>query len=163
TKKSETISMRDKSISFLDELIQSFQKSRQLKEQLNFLDQIVKNSVNETGKETELQPVASQVEEIASRNLRLNPSLALELIISRDELCAAIPSLTKGSPALSDLLREHENRLAEIVTQVASNKQKRVLAEMPQAFPTDWVTRLLAVSQTAGFRVVGEIARIFVE
>jgi transcription elongation factor GreA len=163
TKKSETISMRDKSISFLDELIQSFQKSRQLKEQLNFLDQIVKNSVNETGKETELQPVASQAEEIASRNLRLNPSLALELIISRDELCAAIPSLTKGSPALSDLLREHENRLAEIVTQVASNKQKRVLAEMPQAFPTDWVTRLLAVSQTAGFRVVGEIARIFVE
>jgi len=162
-KRTESITLRDKSVSLLDELIQSFQKSRQLREQLNFLDQIVKNLDNELGKDTDLQTVVAQIEEIAARNLRLNPSQALELVIFRDELCGRIPNLKKSSPSLSDLLKEHEHRLGEIVSQVASNKQRRVLLEFPQAFPEDWVSRLLTVLQSAGFRIVGEIARILVE
>jgi len=162
-KRTESITLRDKSVSLLDELVQSFQKSRQLREQLNFLDQIVKNLDNESGKDTDLQPVVAQIEEIASRNLRLNPSQAVELVIFRDDLCGRIPSLKKNSPSLSDLLKEHEHRLGEIVSQVASNKQRRVLVEFPQAFPEDWVSRLLTVSQNAGFRIVGEIAKLLVE
>jgi len=162
-KKAESITIRDKSVSFLDELIQSFQKSRQLKEQLNFLDQVLKNCDSEVGKESELQNVVTQIEEIAARNLRLNPSQALELIISRDELCTRIPALKKGSLSLSDLLREHEHRLREIVTLVAANKQRRVLSEFTQTFPSDWVERFLAVMQNAGFRIIGEIAKIMVE
>jgi transcription elongation factor GreA len=162
-KKTESITMRDKSVSFLDELIQSFQKARQLKVQLNALDQILKNLENETGKEPELQTVVIQIEEIAARNLRLNPSQTLELVISRDELCGRLSNLKKGSIALSDLLKEHEHKLGEVVAQVASNKQRRVLAEFPQAFPSDWVARLLAIAQNAGFRIVGEIAKILIE
>jgi transcription elongation factor GreA len=162
-KRTESITLRDKSVSLLDELVQSFQKSRQLREQLNFLDQIVKNLDNELGKDTDLQTVVAQIEEMAARNLRLNPSQALELVIFRDELCTRIPNLKKGSLSLSDLLKEHENRLGEVVSQVASNKQRRVLIELPQVFPEDWVSRLLNVLQTAGFRIVGEIARILVE
>jgi transcription elongation factor GreA len=162
-KKTEPITMRDKSVSFLDELIESFQKSRQARQQLNFLDQILKNFDNETGKEAQLQAVVTQIEEIAARNLRLNPSQAFELIIARDELCGRIPSLKKGWPALSDLLKEHEHKLGEVVAEVPSNKQRRVLAEFPQAFPTDWVARLLTITQNAGFRIVGEIAKILVE
>jgi transcription elongation factor GreA len=162
-KRTESITLRDKSVSLLDELVQSFQKSRQLREQLNFLDQIVKNLDNELGKDTDLQTVVAQIEEIAARNLRLNPTRALELVILRDELCGRIPSLKKSSLSLSDLLKEHEHRLGEIVSQVASNKQRRVLVEFPQAFPEDWVSRLLTVSQNAGFRIVGEIARLLVE
>src|SRR5260370_22270567 len=99
-KKTESITMRDKSGSFLDELIQSFQNARQLKVQLNFLDQILKNLENEIGKEPELQTVVIQIEEIAARNLRLNPSQTLELVISRDELCGRLSNLKKGSIAL---------------------------------------------------------------
>src|ERR1700730_231815 len=162
-KKTELITMRDKSVSFLDELIQSFQKARQLKVQLNFLDQILKNLENETGKEPALQTVVIQIEEIAARNLRLNPSQTIELVISRDELCGRLSNLNKGSLALSDLLKEHEHKLGEVVAQVASNKQRRVLAEFPQAFPFDWVARLLAIAQNSGFRIVGEIAKILIE
>jgi transcription elongation factor GreA len=162
-KKSESITMRDRSISFVDELVQSFQKARGLKEQLNLLDQILKNLDSEIGKDAELQTVVTQIEEIAARNLRLNPAQALELIISRDELCARIPHLKGGSLSLSDLLKEHEHRLGEIVSQVSSNKQRRVLAEFPQAFPADWVARHLAILQSAGFRIVAEIAKILVE
>jgi transcription elongation factor GreA len=162
-KRTESITLRDKSVALLDELVQSFQKARQLREQLNFLDQIVKNLDNEMGKDTDLQSVIAQIEEIATRNLRLNPSQALELVIFRDELCARIPNLKKSSLSLSDLLKEHQHKLGEIVSQLASNKQRRVLVEIPQAFPEDWVPRLLTILQNAGFRIVGEIARILVE
>jgi transcription elongation factor GreA len=162
-KKTDPITIRDKSVTILDELIQSFQKSRHSREQLNFLDQILRNLDNETGKEAQLQAVVTQIEETAARNLRLNPSQAFELVIARDELCGRTPGLKKGFPAFSDLLKEHEHKLGEIVAQLPSNKQRRVLAEFPQTFPSNWVARLLTIAQNASFRIVGEIAKIVVE
>ena len=44
-----------------------------------------------------------------------------------------------------------------------ANKQRRVLVEFPQAFPNDWISRLITILQTAGYRVIGEIAKILVE
>jgi transcription elongation GreA/GreB family factor len=162
-RKAEPITMRDGSVSFLDELITSFQKAHRLKEQLNSLDQILKNPDAFVGKEKELQPLVSQIEEIATRNQRLNPSQAIELLVSREELCAKLTELKKGAIALSDLLREHEQKLGEIISRVPANKQRRVLVEFPQAFPGDWVARLIAIVQLAGFRLIGEIAKTLVE
>jgi transcription elongation factor GreA-like protein len=162
-KKAEPITMRDGSVSFLDELITSFQKAHRLKDQLNSLDQILKNTDAFVAKEKQLQPLVSQIEEIATRNQRLNPSQAIELLVSRDELCAKLPELNKGPIALPDLLKEHEQRLGEIISHVPANKQRRVLVEFPQAFPGDWVTRLIVILQFAGFRLIGEIAKILVE
>ena len=162
-KKTEFITIRDESTSFEDEVINLFQKARKLKDQLNYLDQILKNLETFAGKESELQTVVTQVEEIATRNTRLNPSQAIELLISRDELCAKVPELTKGSIALPDLLKEHQHKLGEIIAQVPANKQRRVLAEFPLTFPADWSARLLFIFQSAGYRVIGEIARILVE
>ena len=162
-RKAEPITMRDGSVSFLDELIASFQKAHRLKDQLNSLDQILKNPDAFVGKEKELQALVSQLEEIATRNQRLNPSQAIELLVSRDELCARLPELNKGPIALPDLLKEHEQRLGEIISHVPANKQRRVLVEFPQAFPSDWVARLIGILQFAAFRLIGEIAKILVE
>ena len=153
----------DGSVSFVDELISSFQSAHRLKEQLNYLDQILKNADAFAGKEKELQELVSQSEEIATRNQRLNPSQAIELLISRDELCAKLAGLSKGAIALPDLLREHEHKLGDIISRVPANKQRRVLVEFPQAFPNDWIPRLIAILQSAGYRVIGEIAKILVE
>jgi hypothetical protein len=111
-KKTEAITIRDESTSFEDEVIGLFQKARKLKDQLNYLDQILKNLETFADKQTELQTVVAQVEEIATRNTRLNPSQAIELLISRDELCAKVPELKKGAIALPDLLREHQQTTA---------------------------------------------------
>jgi transcription elongation GreA/GreB family factor len=162
-RKTEPITMRDGSVSFVDELINSFKNAHRLKDQLNYLDQILKNVDTFAGKEQELQAVVSQSEEIATRNQRLNPSQAIELLISRDELCAKLPGLKKGAIALPDLLREHEQKLGEVVSRVPANKQRRVLVEFSQAFPNDWVSRLITVFESAGFRLIGEIAKILVE
>ncbi|MBV8378784.1 MAG: GreA/GreB family elongation factor [Verrucomicrobia bacterium] len=162
-RKTEPITIRDESTSFEDEVIGLFQKARKLKDQLNYLDQILKNLETFAGKENELQTVVAQVEEIATRNTRLNPSQAIELLISRDELCAKLPELKKGAIGLPDLLQEHQHKLGEIVSQVPANKQRRVLMEFPQTFPDDWSARLLIILQSAGYRVIAEIAKILVE
>ncbi len=162
-KKTDPITIRDESLSFDQEVINSFQKARKLKDQLNVLDQILKNLDAFAGKENELQSVVTQVEEIATRNMRLNAAQAIELLISRDELCRSVPRLTKGSISLVDLLKEHQIRLGEIIAQVPATKQRRVLAEFPEAFPNDWVTRMLSILQSGGSRLIGEIAKILVE
>src|ERR1700740_1749998 len=89
-RKSEPITMRDESMSFGDEVINSFNKARKLKDQLHALDQILKNLEIFGGKENELQPVVAQTEEIATRNTRLNRSQAIALLVSGHELCAKL-------------------------------------------------------------------------
>jgi transcription elongation factor GreA len=162
-KKTDSITSRDQSLSFVDELIQSFRAARQLKDQLNFVDQILKNADTYTGSPAELQPVVTQIEEIAARNQRLNPSQALELLISRDELCARFPELQKGTFSVASIITEHENRLGEMVAQVISSKQRRVLAEFQTAFPDNWSTRLITLLQRANFRIAGDIGKILVD
>jgi transcription elongation GreA/GreB family factor len=162
-KKSDPISARDQSLSIMDELILSFQKARQLKDQLNYVDQILKNADTFIGSPSELQPVVKQIEEIAERNQRLNPSQALELLISRDELCARFPELEKGAFSVASIIQDHENRLGEMVSQITPSKQRRVLAEFQTAFPSDWSTRLTSILQTANFRIVGDSAKILID
>jgi len=162
-KKTDPITGRDQSLSVVDELIQSFQTARQLKDQLNYLDQILKNADTFSGSQSELQPVITQIEEIAMRNQRLNPAQSFELLISRDELCTRFSKLQKSSFSIASMLKEHENRLGETVSQVTSSKQRRVLVEFQNAFPFDWLSRLIGILHVANFRIVGEIARILVD
>ncbi len=163
TKKTEPITIRDRSVSYADELVEQFQQARQLKTQVGVLEKIAKNSEVFAGEIASLQPVITQVDEIAGRNIRLNPALAIELLIVRDELLPRFPDLAAGSLSVVQLLQEHQARLPEIISQIAATKQRRVLNDYLEAFPSDWDTRLLHALPHAGSRVVGEIARIFVE
>jgi transcription elongation factor GreA len=163
TKKTEPITIRDRSLSYADELVQQFQLARQLKTQVSVLEKIAKNSEVFTGDSASLQPLVTQVDEIAARNIRLNPALAIELLIVRDELRQHFPGLASGSSSVIQLLREHQARLPEIISQIAAAKQRRVLNDYLEAFPDDWDSRLLQALPHAGSRVVGEIAKIFVE
>jgi transcription elongation GreA/GreB family factor len=163
TKKTEPIMMRDRSLSYADELVQQFQQARQLKTQVGVLEKIAKNSEVFTGDSASLQPLVTQVDEIAGRNIRLNPALAIELLIVRDELRQRFPNLPSGSSSVIQLLREHQARLPEIISQIAAAKQRRVLNDYLEAFPGDWDSRLLQALPQVSSRVVGEIAKIFVE
>ncbi len=163
-KKTEYITVRDESVSFGDELILSFQSARQLKDQINTLDQISKNADAFAGAESKLQVVIDQVEEMASRSQRLSPPQALELLVTRDEICASFPQLAKGvSITISQVLREQESHLGEVLSQIATAKQRRVLAELKGAFPNDWVSRCLTFLQGSNSRLISEIARVLVE
>ena len=163
TKKTEPVSVREQALSYSDELIEAFQKARQLKDQVTRLDQIVKNAGIFGDKTESLQAVATQAEESVSRNRRLHPAQAMELLIECDDLLKEVPSLSAGAISLTQLLQEHESKLSQIVSQVAAARQRRVLSEFLIAFPQDWDRRLLHIFQDAGYRIVAEIAKVFVE
>jgi transcription elongation factor GreA len=163
TKKTEPITMRDHSLSYAEELAQQFQQARQLKTQVAVLEKIAKNDEVFAEQVASLQQIITQVDEIAGRNIRLNPSLAIELLIVRDELLQRFPGLEPGSLSVVQMLQEHQSRLPEVISQIAAAKQRRVLNDYLEAFPDDWDTRLLQALPHASARVVGEIAKIFVE
>lgn len=163
SKKTEPISVREQALSYNDELIEGFQKARQLKDQTNRLDQIVKNAGIFQNKTEELQAVVTQAEESVTRNRRLHPAQAMELLIERDELLKEVPGLSGGAISLAQLLQEHETKLGQIVALVAAARQRRVLSEFLIAFPQDWDRRLLSLFQDGGYRVVAEIAKVFGE
>ncbi|MBV8585728.1 MAG: hypothetical protein JO308_05525, partial [Verrucomicrobia bacterium] len=162
-KKADFLVLRDRSLSFADELLQAFKGARQLKEQIAALDQLTKNSDSLAGHESELSSVIQQVEDIASRNVRLNAAQAIELVIARDELLHRFPILPAAKVPLANLLKENESRLSEIIAQIPAAKQRRVLNDYEEAFPENWDLRLIQLLLTASYRVVGEIAKILVE
>jgi transcription elongation GreA/GreB family factor len=163
SKKTEPITVREQALSYSDELIEAFQKARQLKDQVNRVDQIVKNAAIFGDKTDALQAVVTQAEESVSRNRRLHPAQAMELLIERDDLLKEVPSLSPGTITLSQLLQEHEAKMSQIVAQVAAARQRRILSEFLTAFPEDWDRRLLHIFQDATYRIVAEIAKVFVE
>jgi transcription elongation GreA/GreB family factor len=163
SKKTEPISVREQALSYSDELIEAFQKARQLKDQVNRVSQIVKNAGIFGDKTDALQTVVTQAEESISRNRRLHPAQAMELVIERDDLLKEVPTLSAGPISLAQLLQEHESKLGQIVPQVAVARQRPVLAEFITAFPQDWDQRLLHIFQDAGYRIVAEIAKVFSE
>lgn len=160
-KKSEPIAARDQTVSLQSELLQTFRNARQLKGQNAQLEQILKNLDVFTPEQ--LQPVVTQVEEIAGRNVRLNPAAAAELLLVRDEIVRKRSDVAGGEPSVAQVIREQAGRLAELLNQVSVARQRALLNEVPHAFPKDWSERLLRIMPEAGYRVVGEIARLFEE
>lgn len=164
TKKSDPIVLREKAISHTDELIAAFVAARQTKAQIAALDQILK-SVDEFKGSDELNAIVLAVEDAAQKSRRLNTAQALELILSRDEICdiTGIPR-SEGSISLGDMLREEERRLHEIFNDVPAAKQRRVLASFAGAFDEDrWVEKILSLMSKSSIRVVTESARVLLE
>src|SRR5437870_7321212 len=85
-KKTEPIQIRAEGISHADELIESFDRARQPKQQVAALEQIVKFHQQFKEPEKQLQPVIAAVENVATRNQKLHPELTFELLVSRDGL-----------------------------------------------------------------------------
>ncbi len=111
-KKSDPIVPRDQSVSLQAELLQAFSQARQPKEALGALEKVLKDLEGFTP--AQLQDLVTQAETLAGRHARLNPALAAELLLGRDELVRQRPGLTAGEPSVAGLLRDAGGRLAEL-------------------------------------------------
>src|SRR5437879_1632437 len=92
-KKTEPIQARAEGISHTDELIEAFNHARQPKQQVAALEQIVKFHPQFKEPEKQLQPVIATIENVASRNQKLHPELAFELVLGRGDLLESFPQL----------------------------------------------------------------------
>src|SRR5437899_1313485 len=133
--KTEPIQLRSDGLSHTDELIASFNKARQPKEQIAALEQVIKFHQLFKEPQKQLQPIVATIENMAVRNQKMHPELAFELIIARDDLLGRVPSLhtTHIGLTLSKLILEEEKRLISVLPKLPAAKEKRVLQALPSA------------------------------
>ena len=165
-KKSEPFESREGAVSHADEYLATFRSARRLKDQINALEQILKN-VGEFGDSaaSQLQPLIPMINETARKSQRLHTSEALSLLLSRDELIERANGLEKGAdaPQVADFLREEERQLPTLLAEVPAVKLKRVLSELPAAFGEEWPSRAITLILRGTTRLVSESARLLVE
>ena len=164
-KKTEPIQLRGEGVSHTDELIVSFSQARHPKEQIVALEQIIKFHQQFKEPEKQLQPIVATVENVATRNQKIHPELAFELVIARDDLLERVPQLntTHIGLTLSKLILDEEKRLMTILPKLPAAKEKRVLQALPAALGSRWTERALQLMQGSHGRMVAQIPRIFGE
>src|SRR6266581_1961616 len=164
-KKTEPIKLRSDGLSHTDELIASFNKARQPKEQIAALDQVIKFHQLFKEPEKQLQPIVATIENMAVRNQKMHPELAFELIIARDDLLGRVPSLhtTHIGLTLSKLILEEEKRLISVLPKLPAAKEKRVLQALPSALGPRCTERALYLMQRSHGRMVAQIPRLLSE
>jgi transcription elongation GreA/GreB family factor len=165
TKKNDPIELRSAPVSRADELLTFFNQARQPKEQAAALDQIIKLHHEFKEPEKQLQPLLDAIEETARRNQRLNPAMAFELVIGRDDLLQREPKLRSANPefSLERLIVEEEPRLAAILPKLPSSKERRVLHALPAALGERWTVRALQLMQGSNARLVSSMPKVFAE
>ena len=162
-KKTEPIQIRAEGISHADELIESFDRARQPKQQLTALEQIVKSYQQFKEPEKQLQPVITTIENVATRNQKLHPELAFELVLGRDDLLQHFAQLktTHIGLTLGKLIVDEERRLVLILPKMPAAKEKRVLQALPAALGERWSARALQLMQATHGRMVAQIPHVF--
>jgi transcription elongation GreA/GreB family factor len=162
-KKTESIQIRAAGISHADELIDAFNQARQPKQQVVALEQIVKSHQHFKEPEKQLQPVIATIENVATRNQKLHPELAVELLLGRDDLLEHFPQLktTHIGLTLGKLIADEERRLTLILPKLPAAKEKRILQALPTALGERWSARALQLMQATHGRMVAQIPHVF--
>ena len=162
-KKTEPIQIRAAGISHADELIGAFNQARQPKQQVVALEQIVKSHQHFKEPEKQLQPVIATIENVATRNQKLHPELAVELLLGRDDLLEHFPQLktTHIGLTLGKLIADEERRLTLILPKLPAAKEKRILQALPTALGDRWSARALQLMQATHGRMVAQIPHVF--
>src|SRR6059058_288994 len=165
SKKTDPIQIRGEGVSYADELLDTFNKARQPKEQIAALEQIVKSHQQFREPEKQLQPFIATIENMAVRNQKMHPELAFEFIIARDDLLGRVPQLhsTHIGLTLSKLILEEEKRLMSVLPKLPAAKEKRVLQALPSALGPRWTERALYLMQGSHGRMVAQIPRLLSE
>ncbi len=165
TKKNEPIELRAGPVDRARELLRFFAEARQAKEQSAALDQIIKQHHEFKEPEKQLQPLIGELEEAARRNQRLNPALAFELVIGRDDLLQREPKLKSTQPdlTLERLIAEEERRLDTVLAKLPSAKEKRVAQVLPAALGENWTERAWQLMQGHNARLVAQVPKLFIE
>jgi transcription elongation factor GreA len=162
-KKTEPIQIRAEGISHADELIEAFNHARQPKQQVAALEQIAKFHQQFKEPEKQLQPVIATIENVATRNQKLHPELAFELVLGRDDLLECFPQLktTHIGLTLGKLIADEERRLTSILPKLPAAKEKRILQALPAALGDRWSARALQLMQATHGRMVAQIPHVF--
>lgn len=165
SKRTEPIESRGEAVSKHTDLFGKFEKARTLKQQASVLDEVLKHLDEFKSQQEKTANLVREIEEVASKGQNLESSAALEMLMARDEICAALDGIQpgEGSLTVTQLIASQRANLAELISALPAAKQRRILPAFKDAFPEDWADRLLSLLPKSSSRLVSDIARFLIE
>lgn len=164
-KKTDPVVLRDEPVSRLDGLMEGFRGSRQLKQQIAALEQILQHIDEFENALEHLREVVEHIEDSAVKGQKLHAAEVVELLLARDEIQSRYDVLRSDqqSIGLADILQSEEKRLVELFNLLPVAKQRRVLAQFPQAYGEEWSKKMLRLLGASTARTAVEITKILEE
>jgi len=165
TKRTEYLTLRDESESPVESLVKEFEEAKNLKAKLKILDALKSEEEALKADKSFIERIATQVELVSRKSLKLQGSQTLELLCHRDELIEVVDDydLPEEGFTLVEALQEFSGELAESTSPLASVRQRRIYEAFPEAFGDDWLKKILNIFNSMGTRGVGEIAKLLEE
>jgi len=165
TKKTDPILYRSEAVSHSEQHLAAFQQARQVKDQISALEKILRSLDEIADHPAQIQPVLSDLEDSARRNLKLRTAECLTLISLRDEIVERGKNLQAGTDALTlpAILLEEQRNLTALLEEIPAAKVKRALGALQEAFGEDWSAKALTLIERGSSRLVAESARLLQE
>jgi len=163
TKKNDPFVLLESPVSPGLGLIEQFRSARHTKDQVAALDQITKALGDLAQEVEELQSLAGQIEDAASKGRNLHSAAAIEMLLARDEILARHDALKPGpeAPSVADLLLSEESRLTALFVSLPASKHRKVLEAFEKTFGERWPEKALRLAQQSGSRLAVEISKLF--
>jgi transcription elongation GreA/GreB family factor len=163
TKKTDPFILLETAVSPGRGLIDQFRGARHSKDQVAALDQITKALGDLAQEVEELQALAAQIEDAATKGRKLQSAAAVEMLIARDEILARHEALKPGvdAPTVADILLSEEARLPALFASLPASKHRKVLESFEKAFGERWEEKALKLAQISGSRLAVEVSRLF--
>ena len=162
SRRTEPLQLRETGLSPADQLVEDFDLARNLGDKADLLDEMRRNLGFFASPATDLSSVLANAAEVAMKSQRLNPAGAVDLLLARDALVAAIPGLAQpeGTATLADLVRVEVEHLAEGLRGLSSSAARKVAQVLPQAFGADWVATATGLLDRCGPKGFAEVAAV---
>jgi transcription elongation GreA/GreB family factor len=161
-KRTVPLELRDEGLTHAEALEGDFTSAKDLKTKVKAAEAVLTN-LGAFDKDVELlKSVLKGLDESGSKALRLQPAVAFELLLIRDELIARVPALgtlPEGFQTITAALNDERKAVTEVLKALPIGRTKQLLAAFPAAFGDSWLQEAFArLNDTTG-RTVTEVAR----
>lgn len=125
------------------------------------VEAILKNAALFEGHTALLEAVALDLNESASKSIRLMLAQSLELILCRMDLQTQFRDLNPlaNQLELAQVLQDERARLDETLRTLGVSRQRQVLDALPEAFGDDYFNVVVSLLNNAGTRGIGELTK----
>jgi len=165
-KRTVPMELRDEGLTHAEALAGDFSSAKDLKTKVKAAEAILNNLAAFEKDPGPLATVLAGLEESGSKALRLQPTVAFELLLIRDELLIRVPTLgplSSEAQTITSALTDERKSVTDVLKALPIGRTKQLLSAFPAAFGEGWLQEAFArLNDTTG-RTVTEVARFIMD
>ncbi|MFL2484184.1 MAG: hypothetical protein DBX02_01135 [Verrucomicrobia bacterium] len=160
SKRNLPFELRGEDVSPADALISDFNEAKDVKAKILILESVAKDLSSFEDPATQLEEILNSISPLFIVAFRRSSSAAVELLIARDDLLQKIEGLdTTEGVQLSEVLKENNKKLSEIIRGMGVGRQRQVYDAVKEAWEENWSKELIRSMEGSGARAIGEITK----